>query len=231
MKLNQTTFKGIPIYELHGIEFLIHYAFEKKQSLFPINEKILRDFHLHEELLFNDTVTFPQDQAALLCLKKAGLVNALPIDSYALWMQIIHTYQTASRFYVIGDDAVVLDTSITLLKQQYPEIELQSFGIGDHLSKDFKAIRKDLIHYQPDFVFVGRSKKYSRLFEMVLLSFRTQYNAIYVHVDDAFEQLVFKSNQYSFPKKMYLVIQNKINSSIQWIYLIRFKLLLHLNLL
>jgi len=29
MQLNQTTFKGIPIHELHGIEFLIHYAFEK----------------------------------------------------------------------------------------------------------------------------------------------------------------------------------------------------------
>jgi hypothetical protein len=201
MQLNQTTFKGIPIYELHGIEFLIHYAFKKKQSLFPINEKILRDFHLHEELLFNDTVTFPQDQAAQLCLKSVGLENAVLIDSYALWMQIIHTYKTDSRFYVIGDNEEVLVTCFKLLKQQYPEIKLQSFVIGDHLSKDFKAISKDLTNDQPDFVFVGRSKKFSRLFEMVLLSFRTQHNAIYVQVDDAFEQLVYKSNQYSFPKK------------------------------
>lgn len=231
MKLNQTTFKGIPIHELQGIEFLIYYAYKKKQSLFPINEKILRDFHLHEELLFNDTVTFPQDQAALFCLKTAGLENAVLIDTDELFMQIIHTYQTASRFYVIWDNEEVLSTCFKLLKQQHPEIKLQSFVIGDHLSKDFKSIRKDLTNYQPDFVFVGRSKKFPRLFEMVLLSFRTQYNAIYVQVDDAFEQLVYKSNQYSFPKKMYLVIQNKINSSIQWIYLLRFKLLFHLNLL
>ena len=230
-KLNHTTFKDIPIYEVPSMDVLIQYAFQNKQSLLPINEKTLREYNLQNEALFKNSVTYPQDLAALFCLRKEKLTNSVVVDPCTLFNQIIHTYNASSRFYLIGDNKMVLASCCAVLQQRYTGIELHSLVVGPNLIQDLKSISKEWNQNNPDFIFIANSKMYPQLFDMFLLLMRHKHNAIYVNVADAFDRLFFLTRKSTPYTKNKIALSSFSNRIIHSLYLIRFKLLIHLNII
>ncbi len=250
MKFNRCYLNTISVCEVSSVQSLIEAAYKYKQVLLPVNERIVLDSYRQNTKIFEESIPYPQDQAAVLVLKKEGCRNSIVIDSYVLWWQIMETYSATSRFYLIGDNKEVLQSVVAIVREKFKTIDCKFVVVGNHLPTSYRTIVAQLREYNPDFVFIASSQRDTKLLHLSLLRLKTKHHAVYIAVENSFEKLIhgYTMHQekigYAPFNKCHNSIDDNLNLktpflSIKTIFLMlwkqiklfRFKLLLRLNLI
>jgi len=101
-----------------------------------------------------------------------------------LWHDIIESYYKTKSLYFIGASQEVIKTTVSKLKNEFPEIDIKNYRNGFLKNGDIEKIKIDLQEKKPDVVFVamGTPKQ-----EFLMEEFMSVYPALYQGLGGSFD--------------------------------------------
>lgn len=170
MQNNKIIINGLKVNPFTSDSELIQYVKEKKGILVAINaEKILHATTQTREII-NRNIGYCDGIGAVMALKKRGYKNVVKIPGCELWLKIIRILYKEKSFYLIGGKQEIIESTIVKLNEDFPSINIVNYQNGYiKTEEEKKALIEDIVHKQPDVVFVAMgSPKQELLMEEML---------------------------------------------------------------
>jgi UDP-N-acetyl-D-mannosaminouronate:lipid I N-acetyl-D-mannosaminouronosyltransferase len=176
---------GVKVYAPPSRQALIDYAFACSSLLVAVNaEKIL---HATEQTrnIINRNVGYPDGLGAIMSLRKKGLRDVVKIPGCELWLDIIRAHYQDKRFYFVGGKEEVILQVVTMLKSEFPGIQIVSFRNG-YLNTDAekRALIDDIAEKKPDVVFVAMGSPKQ---ELLMEEMQKVHPAVYQGLGGSFD--------------------------------------------
>ena len=181
--MNPVQVNKIKIYPFKSKQEILEYVIDKKTILIATNaEKIIKD-NKHLQDIINNNIGYPDGVGAVMALKKKGY-HSTKIPGVELWHDIIERYYQTKSFYFIGASQEVIETTVSMLKKEFPQIDIKNYRNGFLKEEDIEIIKADLQATQPDVVFVamGTPKQ-----EFIMEELLKAYPALYEGLGGSFD--------------------------------------------
>ena len=198
---------GIRIYPFSARSHLLDYIDGKKGILVAVNaEKIL---HATDEIrtIINNNIGYADGIGAVWALKKKGLKNTVKIPGCELWLDIVRRYCRTKTFYLVGAKDEVINRTVKMLKNNFPNINILGYRNGYIESEEEKMILiNDIRLKKPDIIFVaiGSPKQ-----ELLMQEMQKKHVAIYMGLGGSFDVYIGRVHRAS---KWWL------NAHLEWAY-------------
>lgn len=198
---------GIRIYPFSARSHLLDYIDGKKGILVAVNaEKIL---HATDEIrtIINNNIGYADGIGAVWALKKKGLKNTVKIPGCELWLDIVRRYCRTKTFYLVGAKDEVINRTVKMLKNNFPNINILGYRNGYIESEEEKMILiNDIRLKKPDIIFVaiGSPKQ-----ELLMQEMQKKHVAIYMGLGGSFDLYIGRVSRAS---KWWL------NAHLEWAY-------------
>ena len=223
---------GVKVYAPFSRKALIDFAFTHKKLLIAVNaEKILHATDQSRDII-NRNVGYPDGVGAIMGLKKKGLSDVDKIPGCELWLDIISTYYSDKRFYLIGGKETVIEQTVNQLREEFQGIDIVNYRNG-YLKTNFEkqVLVNDIIEKRPDVVFVAMGSPRQ---ELLMEEISQKHSALYQGLGGSFD--IYTGNVQRSPawwvkhhvEWLYRLLKEPSRIKRQ-IFLIRFLLLLMLN--
>lgn len=205
--MESRSLNGITTFAPESRKELIQKAMQEKKILVAINaEKIL---NAPKELvnIINSNIGYPDGVGAVWALQKKGLTNTIKIPGVELWLDIVTQYHQEKSFCLIGGTEEVLQQTVSILKREFPEINIVHARNGYFDSEEEQNNLKHIIvERKPDVVFVAMGSPKQELFMQEL---HALHPAVYQGLGGSFD--VYVGNVERAPKWW-------IKHNLEWAY-------------
>ena len=136
-------------------------------------------------MMIKENIGYADGLAAVVALKKKGVNDVIRIPGCELWLKIIEKKYRNSTFYLVGGDDVVINKTVTLLKEEYKGIEIVGFRNGYIQSDEERCtLLDDVVAKKPDVVFVAMGSPKQ---EMLMKEMLQRHKAIYQGLGGSFD--------------------------------------------
>lgn len=184
---------------------LLAFIKDKKQILIALNAEKLNSDNAELDDIINDNIGYPDGIGAVFALKKKG-IKSKKIAGADLWLHIINEFQDSKSFYLIGGEPTIIQNTVSMLKSEFPRINLLGYRDGYLKNGDEDALIKDLLLKKPDVVFVAMGSPKQ---EFLMHKFIQEHKALYMGLGGSFDV-------YTGHKKRAPLLYQKLG--LEWLY-------------
>lgn len=194
--MNKITINGVDIFPFSSREELMDYVDKNKSILIAINAEKVMNATDQTRAIINSNTGYCDGVGAVWALKQKGARNVVKIPGCELWLSIVERYHSCKSFYLIGGKQEVIDSTISNLKHDYPDINILGYRNG-YLKNDAErsALIDDVVEKKPDVVFVAMGSPKQ---ELLMGEMQKKHNAIYQGLGGSFD--VYTGNAQRAPK-------------------------------
>ena len=105
--------------------FLREIVNEKKILVAMNAEKIIKENRELRDIV-NRNIGYPDGVGAVMALKQKGL-NTIKIAGSEFWLDIVASFSSIKRFYLIGSTTEVIEATVKRLKKDFPNEDNDKF--------------------------------------------------------------------------------------------------------
>lgn len=149
-----TKIRGYKIFAPQDRKELIESLANAKNVLVALNAEKLLKVDTRLKAIVNKNIGYPDGVGAVLALKRKG-ISAVKIPGVELWLDIVNRYHMEKSFYLVGSSQEVVTTTVNLLRQNFPKIDIKNYRNGYMSGEDFDDLKKDIQKKQPSMIFVA----------------------------------------------------------------------------
>ena len=199
--------KGIRLFAPSSRRELIDEAFRQKKILVAVNaEKILMADSEFSDFI-SSNIGYPDGVGAVWLLQRKGYPHAKKIPGVELWLEIIKQRYQTNTFYLVGGKEEVIQSTISKLKAEFPEISILGFRNGYIRSDEEKeALINDIVSKEPDVVFIAMGSPKQ---ELLMKELQGRHSAVYQGLGGSFD--VFTGRVERAPKWW-------LDNNLEWAY-------------
>lgn len=194
--MNKITINGVDICPFASREELMDYVDKNKSILVAINAEKVMNATDQTRAIINGNTGYCDGVGAVWALKQKGAKSVVKIPGCELWLNIVNRYHDSKSFYLVGGKQEVIDSTVSKLKEEFPNINILGYRNG-YLKSDEerKALINDVTDKKPDVVFVAMGSPKQ---ELLMGEMQQQHKAIYQGLGGSFD--VYTGNAERAPK-------------------------------
>jgi UDP-N-acetyl-D-mannosaminouronate:lipid I N-acetyl-D-mannosaminouronosyltransferase len=162
--------------------FLREIVNEKKILVAMNAEKIIKENRELRDIV-NRNIGYPDGVGAVMALKQKGL-NTIKIAGSEFWLDIVASFSSIKRFYLIGSTTEVIEATVKRLKKDFPDINIVGYRDGFFKEKEKEILIKELQNQKPDIVFVAQGSPRQ---EFLMNELIKKYPALYMGLGGSFD--------------------------------------------
>ena len=162
--------------------FLREIVNEKKILVAMNAEKIIKENRELRDIV-NRNIGYPDGVGAVMALKQKGL-NTIKIEGSEFWLDIVASFSSIKRFYLIGSTTEVIEATVKRLKKDFPDINIVGYRDGFFKEKEKEILIKELQNQKPDIVFVAQGSPRQ---EFLMNELIKKYPALYMGLGGSFD--------------------------------------------
>lgn len=186
---------GINVYPYLNFEDLIDDAVKQKKMLLSVNAEILLKSDAELKEIYNNNIGYADGIGAVMALNKKK-VKAVKLPGCELWLKIVEKYADSDKtFYIVGATEVVINKTIELLKERFPNLKIVGYRNGYLNDTDIAKLEQNIETLKPDFVFIamGMPKQ-----EKLMARLNKKHKAVYLGIGGSLD--VFTGHVKRAPK-------------------------------
>lgn len=194
--MKKVTINGLEICPFSSKDELLNYIEENNSILVAINAEKMMNATDQTRSIINKNIGYCDGVGAVWALKQKGAKNVVKIPGCELWLNIIQRFQDRKSFYFVGGKQHVIDSTISKLKNEYPNIRILGYRNG-YLKNDYERneLINDITNKKPDVVFVAMGSPKQ---ELLMSDMQNRHKAIYQGLGGSFD--VYTGNSKRAPK-------------------------------
>ena len=162
---------------------LLDFIKDKKKILIALNAEKLISNNPELDEIINNNIGYPDGIGAVFALKKKG-IQSKKIAGADLWLHIIKEFQDSKSFYIIGGEPNIIQNTVSMLKSDYPRINLLGYRDGFFKSGDDERLIKELLDKKPDVVFIAMGSPKQ---EFLMNRLIKKHEALYMGLGGSFD--------------------------------------------
>ncbi len=175
---------GVNVYVPESRKELMEYVFKHKSILVAVNgEKIYHATDATRSII-NRNVGYPDGMGAVWAIQKRGHKNVPRIPGCELWLDIIQEYHGDTTFYLVGGKDEVINKTVSLLKKEYPDINIVNYRNGYLKEDERQALIDDIADKKPEVVFVAMGSPKQ---ELLMEDMYQKHPAVYQGLGGSFD--------------------------------------------
>lgn len=171
------------IYPIPSKEDFIEFVGNQKKILIAINARKVITKDPEYTRIINENIAYPDGKSPVMGLAKKG-VKSIKYPGYILWLDIVRRYYKKKSFYLIGAKQVIVENTVSKLRQEFPGIKILNFRNGYISDEEIPLLKEDIKDKRPDIVFVAMgSPKQEFLMDQLI----KEYPALYAGLGGSFD--------------------------------------------
>jgi UDP-N-acetyl-D-mannosaminouronate:lipid I N-acetyl-D-mannosaminouronosyltransferase len=193
------------IYAFSSKEQFLEQIMHQKKILVAMNaEKIVKSDEDFRKIV-NNNIGYTDGFGAVLALRRKGL-KPIKIAGSEFWLDIVRTYGSIKKIYLIGATKSVIVKTVGRLKKEYPKTKIVGYQNGYLDEKDKLNLIQELKNTEPDIVFVAQGSPKQEFFMYELFE---EYPALYMGLGGSFD--IYSGNKKRAPIFF-------LNLELEWFY-------------
>jgi len=163
-------------------DFLREIVNEKKILVAMNAEKITKNSKELREIV-NKNIGYPDGIGAVIALKHKGL-ESIKIAGSEFWLDIVASFSSIKRFYLIGSTSNVIESTVQRLKKDFPDIDIVGYRDGFFKDGDKEILIQELQDKKPDIIFIAQGSPRQ---EFLMNELIKEYPALYMGLGGSFD--------------------------------------------